>query len=221
MAFRGGITLSRVYGVIDRLSEDVDMTLDCRDFAEGFDPLAPDVSRSAFRRFDDRPKSRVENHTRDVGPALEASADGVQAPGRPVVRIDEGGERVGFAYPFDVESPLGDPASELLLEFDCRNVVDPDERHEIVPDIATMTDGLDDPRAAASVLSPARTFWERAFSIHVERQSPAPARRQPGTALPHQVRSRLPRPARHRPHGARRLRLLEDVCMQLADGRER
>ena len=41
MAFNGGTSLSKVYGVIDRFSEDVDITLDYRAFAEGCDPFAP------------------------------------------------------------------------------------------------------------------------------------------------------------------------------------
>ena len=112
--------------------------------AEGFDPFAPHVSRSAIRRFGDRLRSCVESYTRDVvGPALEAAANGLPASGRPAVRIDEGGERVRFAYPSAVENLIGYLASEVLLEFGGRNVVDLNERHEIVPEIAAMTDGLD------------------------------------------------------------------------------
>ena len=169
MAFKGGTSLSKVYGVIDRFSEDVDITLDYRAFAEGFDPFAPDVSRSAIRRFGDRLKSCVEGYTRDVvGPALEAADGGLPATDRPAVRIDEGGERVRFAYPSAVENPLGYLTTEVLLEFGGRNVVDPNERHEIAPDIAAMTDGIDYPVATVTVLSPARTFWEKATLIHVE-----------------------------------------------------
>ena len=94
MAFKGGASLSKVYGVIDRFSEDVDITLDCRAFAEGFDPFAPGFSRSAIRRFGDRLKSRVESYARDVvRPALEATADGLPAPGRPAVRTGVDGRR--------------------------------------------------------------------------------------------------------------------------------
>ncbi len=169
MAFKGGTSLSKVYGVIDRFSEDVDITFDYRAFAEGFDPFAPGVSRSAIRRFGDRLKSHVESYTRDVaGPALEAAADGLPASVRSAVRIDEGGERVRFAYPSAIENSLDYLASEVLLEFGGRNVVDPNERHEIVPDIAAMTDGLDYPTATVTVLSPARTFWEKATLVHVE-----------------------------------------------------
>ena len=49
-----------------------------------------------------------------------------------------------------------------------RNVVDPNERHEVAPEIAALTPDLDWRAAAVTVLSPARTFWEKATLIHVE-----------------------------------------------------
>ena len=52
-------------------------------------------------------------------------------------------------------------------EFGGRNVIDPNERHAIVPDIAALTPDLDYPAATVTVLSPARTFWEKAALIHV------------------------------------------------------
>ncbi len=169
MAFKGGTSLSKVYRIVDRFSEDVDITLDYRAFADGFDPFAKGVSRSAIRRFSDRLKLRVERYTRDVvGPARQAAVAGLPASDRPAVRIDEGGERVRLAYPSAVENPLGYLASEVLLEFGGRNVVDPNERHEILPELAALTDGVEYPKATVTVLSPTRTFWEKATLIHVE-----------------------------------------------------
>ncbi len=169
MAFKGGTSLSRVFGIIDRFSEDVDISLDYRALADGFDPFAPGVSRSAIRRFGDRLRSRVADYTRSVaGPALEAATARLPMSGRLAVRIDGDGERVHVAYPSAVENPVGYLASEVLLEFGGRNVIDPNERHEIVPDLAALTDGLDWPAATVTVLAPARTFWEKATLIHVE-----------------------------------------------------
>ena len=78
------------------------------------------------------------------------------------------GERLWFAYPSAVENPIGYLATEVLLESGGRNVVEPNERHEIFPDIAALTPDLDYPAATVTVLSPARTFWEKATLIHVE-----------------------------------------------------
>ena len=46
MAFKGGMSLSKVYRIIDRFSEDVDVTLDYRAFNDRFDPFADDASRN-------------------------------------------------------------------------------------------------------------------------------------------------------------------------------
>ena len=55
-----------------------------------------------------------------------------------------------------------------MLEIGGRNVIDPNEQYEIAPDIAALTDGLNYPRAAVTVLSAERTFWEKATLVHVE-----------------------------------------------------
>ena len=168
MAFKGGTSLSKVYGVIDRFSEDVDVTLDYRHFDDGFDPFAEDASRTATRRFSERLKARVASHVRDaVAPALADAARCLAPEGRYDIHVGEDGETVRFAYPSAVEAPDSYVASEVLLEFGGRNVIDPNERHTIVPDIAALTDGLDYPAATVTVLSPARTFWEKATLIHV------------------------------------------------------
>ena len=161
MAFKGGTSLSKVYGIIDRFSEDVDITLDYRAFAHGFDPFAPGVSRSRIGRFSKQLKSSVDSYIRNVvGPALGAAARRLPMSDRHAVRIDRDGERVWFSYPSAVENPVGYLASEVLLEFGGRNVIDPNEQHEIVSDIAALTSDLDFPVASC----PRRAPLEIAFN---------------------------------------------------------
>ena len=169
MAFKGGTSLSKVYGIIDRFSEDVDITLDYRAFNDGFDPFADSASRNQIRLFSDRLKARVASCIRDVvGPALDAAAERLAANGQHDIYIGDDGETIRFAYPSAVEEPGGYVRSEVRLEFGGRNVIDPHEQHAIVPDIAALTPDLDYPAANVTVLSPARTFWEKATLIHVE-----------------------------------------------------
>ncbi len=40
MAFKGGTSLAKIHGAINRFSEDVDITLDYRAFDDAFDPFA-------------------------------------------------------------------------------------------------------------------------------------------------------------------------------------
>lgn len=54
MAFKGGTSLSKVYNAIDRFSEDIDVTMDCRELGSG-DPLeeAPGQSGNARKKVND------------------------------------------------------------------------------------------------------------------------------------------------------------------------
>ena len=102
-----------------------------------------------------------------AGPLLHARPPSHGLQGRHDIHIDDDGETIRFAYPSAVEEAGGYVRSEVLLEFGGRNVIDPNERHAIVPDIAALTPDLDYPAATVTVLSPARTFWEKATLIHV------------------------------------------------------
>ena len=169
MAFKGGTSLSKVYRIIDRFSEDVDVTLDYRAFDDGFDPFAEGTSRNQIRLFSGRLKGRIVDYIRDVvAPAVGAAADRLGADGRYDIRIGDDGETIRFAYPSAVEDPHGYVGSEVLLEFGGRNVIDPNQQHLIVSDMAALTRDLDYPAATVTVLSPERTFWEKATLVHVE-----------------------------------------------------
>ena len=169
MAFKGGTSLSKVYGIINRFSEDVDITLDYRAFNDGFDPFAEGASRNQTRLFSERLKTRVASYIRDVvRPTLDAAAERLAADGRHDIHVGDDGETIRFAYPSAVEEFGGYVRSEVLLEFGGRNVIDPNERHTIIPDLAALIPNLAYPAATVTVLSPARTFWEKATLIHVE-----------------------------------------------------
>lgn len=60
--------------------------------------------------------------------------------------------------------------NSVLIEFGGSNITEPNEEHEVRPDIAEHVAELDFPRSTVSVLSPARTFWEKATLMHVECQ---------------------------------------------------
>ena len=169
MAFKGGTSLSKVYRIIDRFSEDLDITLDYRFFNDDFDPFGSGVSKTGIKRFSDRLKAHVQCYARDlVAPALDVATERLVTAGRHEIHIGEDGETIRFTYPSAVEEPHAYLRSEVLLEFGGRNVTDPNQQHDVVPDIAALTTELDFPAATVTVLSPKRTFWEKATLIHVE-----------------------------------------------------
>lgn len=66
MAFKGGTSLSKVFGAIARFSEDVDITLDYRGLDGSFDPFAEGVSRNRLKKFSEDLKSFVRGHAHGV-----------------------------------------------------------------------------------------------------------------------------------------------------------
>lgn len=169
MAFKGGTSLSKVYGIIDRFSEDVDITLDLRKFSDDLNPFVIGISRSKLKNISDRLKTHVKNHTQDVViPTLKQASEILATHSQHKIRSDYSGEKVWFSYPSVVEEPDEYLASEILLEFGGRSVIDPNEHHTIDSDIASVIPEIDFPAASVTVLSPLRTFWEKATLIHVE-----------------------------------------------------
>ena len=169
MVFKGGTSLSKGYRIIDRFSEDVDVTLDYKALIPGFDPFAKDVTKTKNKKFSEALKSCVDRQIREgIVPALKAASEKLVSADHHDIRVDDDGEKVWFAYPSTVENPMAYLKTDVLLEFGGRNAIDPHEPVEITPDIAKLTDHLDYPKATIAVLSPKRTFWEKATLIHVE-----------------------------------------------------
>lgn len=171
MAFKGGTSLSKVFGAIARFSEDVDITLDYRGLDGSFDPFAENVSRNRLKKFSEDLKSFVRGHVHGVvAPhfhrmlAAEFDADAFQ------LEISDDGEQLRVRYPTVLETPGDYVGNSVLIEFGGRNITEPNEEHEVRPDIAEYVAELDFPHSTVSVLSPARTFWEKATLMHVECQ---------------------------------------------------
>ncbi len=173
MAFKGGTSLSKVFGAIQRFSEDVDVTLDFRGLEVEVDPFAPGVSRSQLGKLGEALKSKVRDHVRDVvRPGFEAALLAEFGKGAAAVTIDgtdEDALRVQYPSVFGTSTYLRE---SVLVEFGGRNTTQPNEEHDVRPDIADRLPELVFPCARVTVLSPLRTFWEKATLIHVECQRP-------------------------------------------------
>jgi len=171
MAFKGGTSLSKVFGAIARFSEDVDITLDYRGLDGTFDPFTEGVSRSRLKKFSEELKSFVRDHVHSiVVPHFHAMlADEFGNSSFPIDLSDDG-EKLRIRYPSVLETQEAYVGNSVLLEFGGRNITEPNEEHTVQPDIAEHVADLEFPRATVSVLSPARTFWEKATLIHVECQ---------------------------------------------------
>lgn len=166
MAFKGGTSLSKVYKVIERFSEDIDVTVDFQhlDQALAEQVRAPKLSSNERRKLDLALKAALTRHLQEViVPGLQAA---LQPLGALVEADPDNEEKVWVRYP-TITSPGGYLKEGVLLEFGGRNATDPSDIKEIRADVAAHVSGVAFPVAHVNTLSPARTYWEKATLIHV------------------------------------------------------
>lgn len=163
MAFKGGTSLSKVYGAIRRFSEDVDVTVYYKSLNQSIDPFDPKVSRTARDKYNELLKAKLAEHTKNIiRPHFENLVTQLsEKPPKPIT-ISADGEKLFIPYP----SRFGADES-VFLEFGGRNVISPNEQHPLRPYIAAKLPELQFPEGNVTVLVPTRTFWEKATLIHV------------------------------------------------------
>ncbi|MCC5860636.1 MAG: nucleotidyl transferase AbiEii/AbiGii toxin family protein [Gammaproteobacteria bacterium] len=165
LTFKGGTSLSKVYKVIDRFSEDIDLTYDIRslipDLIGAGDQLPTSRSQASkwTKTVRQRLPSWIEGHVQPViQTALER--DGLDA----TIAVHD--NKLLLRYP-DVAQGTGYVAPVVLLEFGGRATGEP---HQVLPaacDMAGHVPGVTFPAATPLVMTLARTFWEKATAAHV------------------------------------------------------
>ena len=105
MAFKGGTSLSKVYNIIDRFSEDVDITLDYRHFGKDFDPFADGLSKNQIKNLSKDLKEDVKTYTTEtLAPLIEKHIEELPAKETYSVQVSKDGEKIWFTYPSTVEN---------------------------------------------------------------------------------------------------------------------
>lgn len=172
MAFKGGTSLSKVYQAIERFSEDIDITIDYRSLLDEEIDLAT-LSRSKREKISGILKQRLAEHIAiELVPSLQTSLK-QSHPGKTVnIALNADGEELRIFYPSAVNNKDHYLRPHILIEFGGRNAVLPQDKLTIIADIAPYLPDIIFPVARISVLSPQRTFWEKATLIHVECHRP-------------------------------------------------
>lgn len=166
LVFKGGTSLSKAYDVIQRFSEDVDLTYDIRQLVPelvGDAPEALPADRAEERRWSAAVRAVLPDWVKaHVRPALEARlvADKLEAE----VRLE--GDRVFIDYPATGSGTDYVPP-RVMLEFGARSTGEPSSPRAVVCDLAAHLDGLAFPVARPRVMAAERTFWEKATAAHV------------------------------------------------------
>ena len=181
VVFKGGTSLSKVFGVIDRFSEDVDLCV--APVSLGVSEVELDEAPTASQR---SKRMRVLAERCEVCvreqflPALDSAiigALGLTPHGAHwlVFEIDAlaGTPNLLFTYPSVLPQPGGYVTKQIKLEFGALTRQQPTGKHSIAPMlVATLGDAYDDFASTVVALELARTFWEKATILHAEYHRP-------------------------------------------------
>ena len=181
ITFKGGTSLSKAWGLIDRFSEDIDLVIDkdTLGFAGDASPDKAPSNKQRRRRLDELMTAcRVWVQDR-LRPALEAAM------------IKRFGTHNGWKLEVDPDMADGQclllhypgafPTTEagyvrpvVKIELGARSDDWPAESRTITPYVAeVLPQAIPDAAFAVPSLAPARTFWEKAMLLHEETFRPA------------------------------------------------
>lgn len=170
MVFKGGTSLSKAWGIIERFSEDVDLALS-REFL-GFEG---DISRTQVGKLRDASFKYIsetflpelkEMFAKEGFSGLEIELSDVKTPDQDPVNIV-------VRYPSDCEeSPYILP--EVKLEIGSRAMREPFENRDITSLVGEKFKGrpFADESISIPCVKPERTFLEKLFLLHEEFQRP-------------------------------------------------
>jgi len=211
LVFKGGTSLSKVFGVIDRFSEDIDLCL-VPEFvgadATGFDALTSRVKRDAAvmemqRLCADKVQAVVLTLLERVITGALGSAPSGQWL---LYELDADAKSpiIYFRYPSTQNQDFAYVRREVKLELGTLTDQQPTGRFPLKPLISDAYPALfDDWQCNVVALALQRTFWEKATILHAEYHRPPDS----------------PTPARYARHYFDMVRLLEhpDASAFLAD----
>lgn len=172
MAFKGGTSHSKIFNAISRFSEDIDVTVDHSGLAPDVDPYDPSTSQNQRDRDDKTLRKLLCECSNDlIAPHLRSAAVEIGMPDD-MLEIEDDGAVLNVRYPHLVNSPDPYYREGVKIEFGGRNMIEPNERHTVVPYMAQAFDSFAFPVGEVSVLSPMRTFWEKLTLAHAESNRP-------------------------------------------------
>lgn len=174
--FKGGTSLSKVYKLIERFSEDIDLSLDRAHQAiriEGeYDPMEPGLSKTRRERLVKKIRQRTAELVQ--GPLLDAInsdfTEAIDADEEWTLAPDESDQSrltLRFNYPKTFDQPASSPVPPAVrLEYGVSDRHPSADRTiqayaaDAVPDL----DGC--PPVTVNVLEAGRTFWEKVTALH-------------------------------------------------------
>ena len=170
LVLRGGTSLSKAFGILQRFSEDIDVAYDIRalvpDLIEtadntGYDPIPP--TRSQMAKWSRIIRSRL-NDWMDAE-ALPVVKERMAEAGFRVLRIERQHQEIYIHY-----RPLFEGHAfikpQVKIDFSGRTSGVPNSEQPIICDAAKSLPDIAMPATRVAAMAPERTFWEKAMGAH-------------------------------------------------------
>ena len=173
MAFKGGTSLSKAYNLINRFSEDVDVTIDFASLDSTIDPFDPELGTNARRRQSEDMIERANSYViQIIQPHFRKLLTNQFPGGGWSLDVENDGELLNLSYPSAITSlnvvDVNYIRAVVKIEFGGRMATTPSETRRITSYLEGHIRDLELPSASANVLSGQRTFLEKVTLAHVE-----------------------------------------------------
>jgi hypothetical protein len=176
LLFKGGTSLSKGYGLIERFSEDIDITI----FREDIDvpALVADLEALSRKRRDRRLEDIRKAGQAFIGGTLKAQLEELAAAlpvtgGHLRVVLDDDdadGQTLLLQYPaVSDRDPYIHPA--VKIEAGAKSALDPHTPLVVRPYVADDLTGFDLSVPNVTTVDPVRTFWDKILILHSLRRS--------------------------------------------------
>ena len=174
LTFKGGTSLSKVYKVIERFSEDIDFAIsrDCIGFGEKNAPDADGVSgEQRNKRLKALSEACLAIVREELFPALDKAFQQALKVDGWMLELNEeqnSNQQIYFHYPkSDVTEDGGYNPSHVRIELTARTDNHPAESRTVTPYIAEQfQDAIKEPQVQVNALTAERTFWEKVTILH-------------------------------------------------------
>lgn len=171
-AFKGGTSLSKVYGMIDRFSEDIDLILDWRTIGYGYNEPWEKRSNTQQQKFIDESSNRVASFLKDEFlPTFKTDMITYAGSSSSIYIDDDDPTTVKFGYPhaFKDTSIL----QEIRLEIGALAAWTPTQLADVHPYVVDYYPNVFQQSSTQILTTTAeRTFWEKATILHQEAHRP-------------------------------------------------
>lgn len=179
LLFKGGTSLSKGFALIERFSEDIDVTVFRQDIGEPADvaELAALSGKQREAKLDairEACQAYINGELRETLAELISERLAAAALAADAARIeadpdDPDKQTLLLWYPVTTE-PTPYIRSAVKIESGAKSALDPHQTHRIAPYVAGDAGQLDLTVPNVTIVDPARTFWDKVVILHGTRR---------------------------------------------------